>query len=86
MCRKQQLISNHRFDMLSFVSIFARAQMCEHIRNKTRNVSPILEIENVGNFLLAQVRYSVLMHSVGCFPALFCLLVSYDHLSKEPRK
>ena len=57
--------------------------MCEHIRNKTRNVSPILEIENVGNFLLAQVRYSVLMHSVGCFPALFCLLVSYDHLSKS---
>lgn len=63
---------------------FALSQECDFSnKNFSGSVSPMLEIENVGNFLLTQAEqngsYAI---CVGCFPASFRQLVSYDHLSK----
>ena len=62
---------------------FALSQESDNISNFSGSVSQKLEIENVGNFLLTQAEqngsYAI---CVGCFPASFRQLVSYDHLSK----
>ena len=63
---------------------FAQSQECDLSKiNFFGSVSPMLEVENVGNFLLTQAEQNG-SHAicVGCFPASFRQLVSYDHLSK----
>lgn len=63
---------------------FAQSQECDLSKiNFFGSVSPMLEIENVGNFLLTQAEQNG-SHAicVGCFPASFRQLVSYNHLSK----
>lgn len=63
---------------------FALSQECDvSIKNFSGSVSPMLEIENVGNFLLTQAEQNG-SHAIkrGLYPASFRQLVSYDHLSK----